>query len=113
MSADEPRARSAITSTEELHERIAEALCDAWNTEHANGPRDASVPAEWEQEAYAVLEALAGWMERIEQRAEASEAYKQGRADGYAEAYRLFGPELESLRERVLENGRQAPGGES
>ena len=99
---------TANITTEELHERIAEALCDAWNTDHANGPRDASVPAEWEQEAYAVLEALAGWMEHIEQRAEASEAYKQGRADGYAEAYRLFGPELESLRERVSDSGSEA-----
>lgn len=58
MSADETAAIGRPDWAEALHERIAEALCDAWNSEHASGPRDASVPAEWEQEAYAVLDTL-------------------------------------------------------
>jgi len=51
-----------VTATQDwsevLVERIAEAICDAWNVEHANGPRDASVPEEWGEEAHAVLTAL-------------------------------------------------------
>jgi hypothetical protein len=48
-----------------------------------------------------LLASLASWMEDIESQLEEHEAYRRGKDEGYRNAYRLFGPELESLRAKV------------
>lgn len=43
---------------------MAESLAEAWNVEHASGPRDCTTPDDWQAEANLVIESLEarGWV---------------------------------------------------
>lgn len=86
----------AIVPSDEIREAVALPL-DPRQAVHVRHDDLTALVAE--------VESLRAVVRLMEQRVEESEAYKQGRADGYAEAYRLFGPELESLRERASDFG--------
>lgn len=78
-----------MLTNEGMHRRIVEAIrpiaAASYGTDH-DGMADAAIGA------------FADWLDHIDQQVTESEAYRRGKDDGYAEAYRLFGPELESLR---------------